>query len=430
MKTKVIILLTMILLLTSCAVEKSEISDVVDSSPTVLTLGSYGDNLPKAVRDFNEAQDEYRIEILDYSQNNTIDKVDAVSRLNSDLAKGAGPDLIWTARLNIDVAVYGQAGYFEDLYPYLDSDPDIGREDIVTSLLSACEVNGRLYNAVKAFEIITMFGKSSALEAYDEWNMSALNEMAETYGSAANLFTTEYGAIEYLYTALQNSGTDYMDIIAGTAKFENEQFKQLLQFCSKLNEDAVKNENMPPLSVYCISNFYEPQYYEALYGESIEFVGIPNVTGSSHVFVNISEEYVMNSASKNKNGAWSFIKTLLSEEYQTESIGSQFPSNVNALQEKAEYAMEPIMETDEEGNEFEQIRPGAQEGFDYYAALPEHVDQIIEMINNTEVIENAAVDWINLVMEDAQYYFEGLKSLEEVTALIQDRAEKYIAEKR
>ncbi len=66
---------------------------------------------------------------------------------------------------------------------------------------------------------------------------------------------------------------------------------------------------------------------------------------------------------------------------------------------------------------------------DVYAATQEQVDSIKQMI---EIAQNTQIDskMLDIIMEEAQSYFDGQKSVEEVSALIQNRIQIYISEKR
>ena len=52
-----------------------------------------------------------------------------------------------------------QKGYLEDLWPYIENDPDLGREAVLEAPLKAAEVNGGLYMLFERVEIFTLIGR-------------------------------------------------------------------------------------------------------------------------------------------------------------------------------------------------------------------------------------------------------------------------------
>ena len=66
----------------------------------------------------------------------------------------------------------------------------------------------------------------------------------------------------------------------------------------------------------------------------LTFVGLPMEEGSGNL-MNISKGYAISTGSSNKEGAWQFIRTFLTEEYQMENTW-RLPVNLNALKASAE----------------------------------------------------------------------------------------------
>lgn len=80
---------------------------------------------------FNNSDSEYYV---------TVKKYDDIEQLNLDLASGKLPDILITDSY-VSVDSYISKGLLADMYEYIDSDPDISRDDFLPNLLSACETN-------------------------------------------------------------------------------------------------------------------------------------------------------------------------------------------------------------------------------------------------------------------------------------------------
>lgn len=101
-----------------------------NNGKTVLTLAVLSDDYrvyTNAVMAFNSSHPDIKIELKDYSVYNTSGPDAGEERLAMDITTGNVPDMI--ALTNMSGIRYAAKGVFEDLYPYIDNDSDIERED-------------------------------------------------------------------------------------------------------------------------------------------------------------------------------------------------------------------------------------------------------------------------------------------------------------
>lgn len=451
MNQKILIVSTIILVIlftaTSCKpdmtlqmseVEQTRIttSDTDVREKTMLTLASYGNRTLPAVREFNLTQDEYYIELIDYSQGGKLSRSEALMRLNTELANGGGPDLFYLWNMGMDVDVYGSKGYLENLNIYLDYDPELSRHDLVASLIEAYEIDGVMYGTVSGFSILTMFGSHLELSSFESWDFYSIIELAQSRGGVTELFATHFSKVGFLESALLASISDFTDIKNGEAYFDSEYYRSVLEFCNLLDADPdyAKTIESPALSFYVLSSFIELQYYEALYDDEIEFVGNPTSEGVGHCFTNLSDQFAMNVYSSNKDGAWQFLRLLFTEQYQydqyVDSGYTQFPTNINAMNKLIEKSKSAIVLIDDGGDEVEFTQRGDQEYFEYHAATDQQVEKILSLINNTKNFSSTQYELIEIVIDEASDYFSNTKSLDEVVKITQQRASIYLAERQ
>lgn len=424
---KICILFIVLILFTGCKAGQ-ESSEVI-----TITLASYGNrNLP-AINIFNESQHQYYVELVDYSQEGSVSRSAARARLNAEMASGEGPDLLYLWNLQMDVAVYGPKGFLEDLYPYIDQDDELSREDLVESLFQAYEVDGHLYGAISGFSVITMFGPNSVLEQIDDWDFQKLKDLAAENGGAQNIFSTLQSKMGFLESAFTLSLNDLVDLKTNTAKFDEPYYKELLEFCDELDEspDYASTPESAVLSLYVLNSFLELQYYESLYNDDITFIGFPTNTGNGHCFTNITDQFAINANSAQKDGAWEFIKLLLSEEYQDalygNTMGIGFPTNRNSLSRLAAIST-GHGELDNADTTI--IFQGAMSDYTYRAATEAEVAQMLDLIDLTGKISYAQSDMLGIVEEEALTFFSGEKSVEEIQAITQQRVSVYLAEQQ
>ncbi len=402
------------------------------SEPVVLTLATYGGTNIPVVKEFNASQSDYVIEIVDYSKDDTISKENALMQINAELASGEGPDMFYLWKLGMNQAIYGGKGYLEDLLPYLDGDEGLSREDFVESLLNAVEIDGKLYGTIPSFSIFTMFGPNSQVADCSPSTFVEFLQLAQDRGGVARLIGQNYTAMDFLDTVLRVASDEFVDFSAMTADFDNDNFRALLELCAEFDQGADGDKSGAILNYCAVSSFMETQYYEAYYGDTIAFLGCPSASAVKNYFINIIDQYGINANSKNKDGAWRFIRLLFTEEYQIDeyvvSAFPSFPSNKNALQALAEKSMSTLYDTDEEGNQWEFTQRGEQDGFAYHGATQAQVDQIMALIDSASQASNFTQMIQSIVLEEAQALFAGDASADSTIEKIQNRVDIYLAE--
>ena len=87
---------------------------------------------------FNRSHDNVRLEYTDYMEAAGNDHAAALNKFNTEIMAGKLPDIIPTGQ--ISYRQIASKGLLEDLYSYIDQDPDLSREDFFPNLLSALEV--------------------------------------------------------------------------------------------------------------------------------------------------------------------------------------------------------------------------------------------------------------------------------------------------
>ena len=84
-----------------------------------------------------------------------------------------------------DAGIYGNRrrtdagkGLLENLWPYIDNDPELGRDALMTRGLDSMEMDGRLYQVCNSFTICTAYGLKSLM---GDRTSIALDEVLELY---------------------------------------------------------------------------------------------------------------------------------------------------------------------------------------------------------------------------------------------------------
>ncbi len=422
--------------------DRSEVSEKI-----VLTYGTA--YIPYFVKTdvvaFNKQSDKYRIEIKEYGEGDK-DYETMVKLWTADISSGNGPDIIDMYYCPVGLQELVSMGVVEDLNPYLEADAEINREDYVDNAMKAYELDGKLYAIMRCFGLSTVIGKTSDVGEGTSWTLDDVFALMESKGKDVELFeyTTKYNALQMM---LQTNGDLFVDE-NGVCDFQNEEFIKILEFANRFPKEVQYDPNAPSdtekirdgkllLLKESVTSVQQYQLYEAKFGEPINMIGYPTSGESGIMLTPNGTAAAMNINSKNKEGVWEFFKFLMTEERQEnlQSANAGFPILRSALEKQFEEDMEPEYYEDTDGTQKEMPKGVWTTGstgevtVEVFAATQEQVDKIKQMIEkagNTEMDSKM----LDIIMEEAQSYFDGQKSAEDVAGLIQNRMQIYISEKR
>ena len=412
----------------------------------IITLGVMysSQDVNAAVINFNKTNDKYRIQVIDYSSDYTSeeDYMDSIARFNNELTSGNGPDLFDANIVNMQMMA--QKGVMEDLYPYLDADEDIKREDLFESVLKAYSVNDKLYCIPNGFYVETVIGKTSEVGDTPGWTLDDLMALMESKPEGTEVF--DYATREYILQVCMMYNLDnFVNWETGECNLDGEEFIKVLEFANQFEsqEDYEYDPDAPStpskiqdgtlmLMSTSFSSVQDYQMQAAMFGEPITMIGYPTTEGVGNV-ISGQNTYAMNSKSKNKEAAWEFLKYFLTEDYYEDNHVWGFPTLISQYDKVNEEYMEAEYYIDENGNEVEQSKGGwGWDDFyiDLYAATQEEVDAITELINTCDRTYSMDTQLITIMTEEAAPYFEGQKTAQDVADIIQSRVKMYVNENR
>lgn len=415
-------------------VDPSEIKD-----KTVITFGAMyvDDSLKKAAIEFNKANTQYQIEFKDYSN-----EEDATTKMNADIIAGNIPDILCLSSLPIEQ--YASKGILEDLNSYFENDSELNTSDLIPSLYEASQIDGKLYYIAPSFSVCTLVAKADDVGKESGWTFDDLKALLEEKGDSARPFYSENKS-DMLYSFLNMGLDDFIDWQTGKCSFDQQDFKDILEICNSIgvDEENEYDEDGPSFPTMIKEgkilfnegwvSLDEIQLYEAMYDGDITFIGYPNKDKEGSYF-QVDNPIGIYSKSEVKDGAWEFIRTLMTKEYQGKN-GNIYnaPTRQDCFDMfiKTKTATEKY--TDEFGQEIEpynsswtyddlevNIKPASQQEVDMYK----------DLINSTKKMQGYNDSLMEIVQEEAKTYFAGEKSLEETIKIIQNRVETYVNENK
>lgn len=432
--------------------KKTPASEVVQKQ--IITLGCMGlsQNLQSAVVSFNKSNEEYRIEIRDYSssvdwsqENAYANYLDAQTRLNSDILTGNAPDLFVASDINLQL--FAAKGVIEDLNPYLESSSTVSRNDLILPVLDAYINNGILCTIPTSFTVSTLLGRTSEVGDRIGWSIDEMIAYAEQYPDAS-LFAYA-GRDTVIQYCLMYDFDSYVNWETGECFFDSDNFKRVLELAKAYPETADYSESLPTMIgshralLYDISlyNFQEWQLARLMFGEAATPIGYPSANGTG-VVVSGSDGVCISAASAYKEACWTFIESMLTEEAQSsDRFMWGFPIRQSVFDSRLEEAMvpnyildengEPMLDENGEPMEYSNYSYGWQDvTFELYSVSEEDAAAIREIINRISATIDYDEQIMNIIAEECGAYFAGQKSVDEVAEIIQSMVQMYVNESR
>lgn len=435
-----------------------------DSVPhkEVITLATqYLDyDLRDVIINYNRSNPNYRIEVNDYSAFNTEEDWNAgLTKLNTEILAGNVPDLIDLNGLPYER--FAAKGILEDLYPYLDADKELSRDDFFPNILNALEQNGKLCTTCSDFNIQAVMGASAVVGDTPGWTydelMAAYAEMPED----CRIFDYSTTRYDVLRTGISLDVDSYCDWNTGKCSFDSEGFKNLLKFAASFpaefnwenHEYSAEDEPYTLISQgrQMLLNVYlykleNAGMYDAIFGEmGATYIGFPTENGTGNM-LSLNTGYAMSSKCAHKDGAWEFLRTFFTEKYQTDTRYG-IPTNLKAYDKMEKDAMTPeyatatdaktnqvVFALDEDGNKI-RLPKGSyylsnSDRIEYYELSPEQAERIRELISTTTKFASQDSSIYDIVAEQAEAFFQGQKTVDDVVKLIQSKANIYINEQK
>lgn len=132
---------------------------------------------------------------------------------------------------------------------------------------------------------------------------------------------------------------------------------------------------------------------------------------------------MLNANAANRDGAWEFVRFLLSEDAQeklTETLDGYMPVKRSVF--------EALMEKEMAEGPADNL---AKEGMVFQGSLTrERVDEIEAFLESARALPYRTEPILELIQEESREYFNGSKSIEQVADSIENRVQMYLNEQR
>ena len=203
-------------------IDKKKYSESKQKKRLTLAANYISEDIRQQILKYNKTNDDYHIEIKTY---NTYE--DPQKQMNLDIISGTVPDIIELSGLSKDT--YVKKGILTDLYPFMEKDNEVKKEDFVDSIISLTEHDGKLYYMPTSFSIASLVGSKKIFGDMEGWTYE---EMEEKYkelpkdGTFMEGMTSEW----FIQNMLSSQMKDFINFETGEVNLDSEEFIHMLEF--------------------------------------------------------------------------------------------------------------------------------------------------------------------------------------------------------
>ena len=410
--------------------KKVESADVEIEKKTLVISGADFENNTKvknAIKIFESAYSDYEVEIRDYWEeiesnwNGNSSYAERRKQFNLDLISNTETD-IFMGNNYTDYFAMANNGILVDLNEYIKEDKEFQKDDYIELIFSPTNSDGGLYYSFSMFWISGMVIKRENLPT--DTNGWSLSELEVFLASLPENITPSYPTYKepLLHNLVVASFDDLIDLTAKQSKFDTDYFRQMLSFVNtyatseldgnELTFEEIRNgEILMDLGGWGIMNVEDWGKLSERAGEGMTFAGFPT-KGTNHIICIPEMSYAI-ADGPNKDIAWEFIKIYLANDIKGSTAFS-------VKKESNEEMFANLMSrADDKGMIY---------GNNYYSVSVESLRELIETIEDMTLVVKQNHDIYDIVIEEANAYFYGSKTIEEVSSIIQDRVQTKLNE--
>lgn len=403
----------------------------------VIVMGVFDESdIPKdRILDFNRENNGYRITVKQYVSYS--DELDAYAQLNMDILAGNMPDI-----LALDSGVQLQSliskGLLADVGELISQDAEFCDVKFMDNVFDVLRVDGVLYQIVPSFAVDTLIAKQSITGDRTGWNAEEFSQVLEALPEGMEV-VSEMSRQDYIAAYMDACADGIVDYESGTCHFDSPDFIAALEFAATLPETA-KAYGEGEYTVYPQGYMFDTRYLEdkvllqpvsiirikdlcsrinGALGEDCAYVGFPSENREGGVLRIYGTSFVLSSQSSHLDGAWSFARYLLTEDYQGGLLerGGGLPTRRDTFEDNVQHAAE-----------FEGYCFINDEYMELPALTPVQLDRMEDFIEGVHHFAFDDMVIMNIIYEEAESYFRGQKDVKSVVDMIQNRVGLYLSE--
>lgn len=402
--------------------------------------------------------------VMTSSTNNEQEQADYISKVNTELMSGKGADIL--AMDVLPYYKYADGGQLENLQNYMDADSSFDIKDYKKNILDAMKYHDGLYVIPLdyTFDYLTydssLFNENEKqnLQKNSKYTYNQLIQAGKEPFQRANQNAAEpvrmfeevadYGMLKEL---MSMNYEKYIDMENRKVNFTDGNFVNLLETVKKYGENGYISPQID-YNKLTEEDFRKMEQQKAFYrtkdnlfllNEAFKSVGAESSSPFKDIDTGAGDEsndkilglltnqkgnvnfkymqaYGINANSENKALAWAFIKYIMSDGVQMSDYS--LPINNEARMKKAKI---DIMGLTFSEKPMEQSKDLTAEQKKVYDTYTKSIENLSDNLNYYPIKD----DTINHMIEkEADNYFNGSKTAEQVASTLQEKIELYLNE--
>lgn len=394
----------------------------VEKTPIVCRGSFHTDDswLKDQISRFNQTNDSYQVVLEDCGFDNDIEDF---ARLTSvQMSAGKGPDILCGDVLFHDyIGGMIEKGSLEELNPWLEAS-GIREADYFPLTFSSWRQGEKIYGVTPKMEVHCEEISQEALGLAEVPDIEALAD-ALLAREGKGVYRKGFDSGQTLLLFLQGSESLWgmIDWGNGVCDFDTPLFAKLLEAAKRYGDDGRKELETAIADSIDLDSFFSFNgtaeqaaegrvssgilFDDGCYGESVSGFTMAINVNSAH-----------------KDGAWEFISFLLGEEVQYREEWSLPPVHRKSFDRWLDWYIRDLSQVRfENGHEYHPPYVGAD-------TSEEKREEYRQAIEEARPLPARTAPVLAIILEEAEDYFNGSKSAEEVSSVINNRVMLYLEE--
>lgn len=387
--------------------------------------------LKKCVENFNAGDNGYRVMIHEcYSEEQNVSWEDALLRLQMVLSGRTPPDIVLVDPL--DVNDLAEQGMLEDLAPYFAESGLVDQGDFLENVTASYTYDGKLIAFPRWIGIRTLWGNPGIVGDTPGWTLQEMLALAEKYPEFP--VTGHFVRWEFLDCCMTFVPETFWLEPDGEAKEElREILEQAASYPTKFDQSRWNEECLQVSrgeALLTEQEVYKLEillYLQEFAGEGgLIPIGYPTLDGSPRALLSpVNGLYAIPVNASNKEGAWSFLELFFAGELDPRERDKTGPfyqvSGIPVCRQELEEEFQWELEDDLQ-RRLHRIDDMDEEQI---AMIKEWLEELIAM---SQEYPSSARPLRSIILEEGEFYFEGVKTLDETLRVIENRGSLYLQE--
>ncbi len=441
-------------------ISKKKYSDTKQKKKITLASNYLDMDVKREILKFNKMDDNYRIEVEDYSSYE-----EPLEQLNLDIIAGKIPDIIDVGFMPKDL--YIKKGFLSDLYPFIEKDDEIKKEDFIDTVRTALEHDGKLYYLPNSFRIYAFAGPKKIFGSMEGWSYEDMekiyNDMPEGSSFMYNM-TSEW----FVENMLSAQIDDFINYDTKEVNLNSDEFINMIEFSKNFKDNKIDTSSddsyimssggsggitvssndesyelirkgkvlLKSMEIY---DFSDIQINEKLFKSQggYNVLSYPSSDKNNKLSISSSGNcFAISEKCDNKEGAWSFLRRLYTYEFQ--KAGMEFgglPVRQDVMDKKIEYAMATKEYTDDDGTKVTPVTNYSYNYGDFKITLKPYTKEQMDIFRSILDRIGAEMDFGSsyneipeIIKEETKAVYSGDKTAKEAAEIIQSRVSIYVNE--